>query len=180
VLGSGHGGDRGPASVLGWDENLRGVRLSQAGGYNYPLAASRRRDDTGGAAFVVRHNDAASQYGDVPASESPAGAPGTHYAYWLTYDDGTGESAPDRFVQQLYTGAPDGPAGSIALAIPRGPDGTRLRRLYRGGAPDRPDWAGLVATVADNTATGYTDTAATVGGPPPLPGRPLPAAWLVL
>lgn len=107
----------------------------------------------------------------VPASAptgTPSGTGGSipagNHTYEVTYVNPTGETAAGTASGTVTT---TGSTSSVALAsIPTGPAGTTARKVYRsdGGA------YGLVLTIANNTATTGTDTAATLGAAPPSPG----------
>lgn len=76
------------------------------------------------------------------------------YRYAVTFISAGGESSPsDNATVTVVDAITD---GQVALtAIPRGPDGTTARRIYRTDANGCVLY--LAATIADNTTTTYTD-----------------------
>lgn len=78
------------------------------------------------------------------------------YSYAVTFISAGGESSPSGIATVTVVDASTD--GQVALTdIPRGPDGTTARRIYRTDADGSVLY--LAATLSDNTTTTYTDNA---------------------
>jgi len=90
-------------------------------------------------------------------------APATAYTYAITVENSIGETTVGPASTSVTTGA--GATNSVTLsAIPTAPVGSSARRIYRATAGGL---YGLIAIIADDTTTSYTDTGAVPQGNTP-------------